>query len=118
VLRIDQAKGFELAKAQRSDLIWGGLNANTADPGAYLQPLSYLPPEYSNEIGRIQTLYSPARERAAASIARRIDRQSLFAVYVTDAIPELVSRRLGCLVHHPVYAGVDLAALCLRDGND
>jgi hypothetical protein len=116
VLRIDQAKGFELAKAQRADLIWGGLNANTADPGAYLQPLSYLPPEYSTEIGRIQRLYSPARERAAASLARRIDQQSLFAVYATDAMPELRSRRLDCVVHHPVYAGVDLAALCIRDG--
>jgi DNA-binding SARP family transcriptional activator/ABC-type oligopeptide transport system substrate-binding subunit/streptogramin lyase len=117
VLRIDQAKGFELAKAQRADLIWGGLNANTADPGAYLQPLSYLPPKYSNEIGRIQKLYSPTRERAAARLARRIDRESLFAVYATDAMPELVSRRLGCLVHHPVYAGADLATLCLRDGH-
>jgi peptide/nickel transport system substrate-binding protein len=115
VLRIDQAKGFELAKARRADLIWGGLNANTADPGAYLQPLSYLPPKYSNEIGRIQELSSPARERAAGRLARRIDRESLFAVYVTDAMPELVSRRVGCLVHHPVYAGADLATLCLRD---
>ena len=118
VLRIDQAKGFELAKAQRADLIWGGLNANTADPGAYLQPLSYLPPEYSTEIGRIQKLYSPARERAAASLARRIDQQSLFAVYATDAMPELRSKRLDCVVHHPVYAGVDLAALCVGDRTD
>jgi ABC-type transport system substrate-binding protein len=115
VLRIDQAKGFELAKAQRADLIWGGLNVNTADPGAYLQPLSYLPPEFSTDIGRIQKLYSPARERAAASLARRIDRQSLFAVYMTDAMPELRSKRLGCVVNHPVYAGVDLAALCVRE---
>jgi DNA-binding SARP family transcriptional activator/ABC-type transport system substrate-binding protein len=116
VLRIDQAKGFELAKARRSDLIWGGLNANTADPGAYLEPLSYLPPRYSNELRRVQQLSSPERERAAESLARRIDRESLFAVYVTDAVPELVSQRLGCVVHHPVYAGVDLAALCIRDG--
>jgi hypothetical protein len=29
-------------------------------------------------------------------------------------MPELVSRRLGCIVHNPVYAGVDLAALCVR----
>jgi ABC-type transport system substrate-binding protein len=117
ILRADQAKGFELDKANRADLIWGGLPANTPDPGVYLQPLSWLPPEYSDEIRRISTLYSPERERAAASLARRIDRDSLFAVYATRAMPELVSRRLGCIVHHPVYAGVDLAALCLRDGN-
>lgn len=27
---------------------------------------------------------------------------------------ELVSRRLGCIIDHPVYAGIDLAALCVR----
>ena len=88
----------------RADLIWGGLNANTPDPAAYLQPLAYLPPEYSDEIRRISTLSSPIRERAAATLARRIDHDSLFAVYATRAMPELVSRRLGCIVHHPVYA--------------
>jgi DNA-binding SARP family transcriptional activator/ABC-type transport system substrate-binding protein/streptogramin lyase len=118
VLRIDQAKGFEIAKARRADLIWGGLNANTGDPGAYLQPLSYLPSEYSTELSRVQQLASPERERAAASLARRIDRDSRFAVYAMDAMPELVSQRLGCLVHHPVYAGVDLATVCVRKGND
>jgi DNA-binding SARP family transcriptional activator/ABC-type oligopeptide transport system substrate-binding subunit/streptogramin lyase len=102
-----------LAKARRADLIWGGLNANTADPAAYLEPL-FLPPAEANELHRISGLASPARERSAAALARRIDRESLFAVYVTDATPELVSRRLGCIVHQPVYAGVDLAALCLR----
>jgi len=118
VLRIDQAKGFEIAKARRADLTWGGLNANTGDPGAYLQPLAYLPPEYSTELSRVQLLASPERERAAASLARRIDRDSMFAVYAIDAMPELVSQRLGCLVHHPVYAGVDLAAVCIRNDND
>jgi len=82
-----------------------------------LEPLSQLPPVYSNEIARIQLLSPPARERAAVSLVRRIERQSLFAVYVTDAMPELVSRRLGCIIDHPVYAGVDLAALCIRHGN-
>jgi ABC-type transport system substrate-binding protein len=117
LIRMDQSKGFELSKARRADLIWGGLNANTPDTAAYLQPLSYLPPAYSNEIARIQRLFSTARERAAVSFARLIERQSLFAVYVDDAMPELVSRRLGCIVDHPVYPGVDLAALCIRHGN-
>ena len=48
------------------------------------------------------------------AIARRVERDSLYAVYMTDALPELVSRRLGCIVHQPEYAGVDLAALCLK----
>jgi DNA-binding SARP family transcriptional activator/ABC-type transport system substrate-binding protein/streptogramin lyase len=116
LIRIDQTKGFELSKARRADLIWGGLSANTPDAAAYLKPLSHLPPAYSNEIARIQLLFPPARERAAVSLVRRIERQSLFAVYVTDAMPELVSRRLGCIIDHPVYAGIDLAALCIHHG--
>jgi len=31
-------------------------------------------------------------------------------------VPEIVSNRLGCAIHHPVYAGLDVAALCLRPG--
>jgi DNA-binding SARP family transcriptional activator/ABC-type transport system substrate-binding protein len=103
-----------LAKILRSDLIWGGLNENTADPADYLKNL-FLPPDDAKELRRIQTLFSPQRERAAHALARTIERDSLFAVYQMDAMPELVSRRLGCIVHQPEYAGVDLAALCLRD---
>jgi hypothetical protein len=51
-------------------------------------------------------------------VARRVDQQSLFAVYDNPAIPELVSRRLGCVVHQPMYPGVDLAALCLKESDD
>jgi DNA-binding SARP family transcriptional activator/ABC-type transport system substrate-binding protein len=103
-----------LAKGQRSDLIGWGLGADTADPADYLKDL-VLPPDEAKELRRIQTLFSPQRERAALALARRLERESLFAVYGRDAIPELVSRRLGCIVHQPEYAGVDLAALCLRD---
>ena len=103
-----------LANAERSDLIWGGLNANTADPAAYLKDL-FLPPDDLRKLYRIQTQFSPEREAAAVSLARKIDRESFFAVYAAAAVPELVSRRLGCIVHPPQYAGVDLAALCRRD---
>jgi DNA-binding SARP family transcriptional activator/ABC-type transport system substrate-binding protein len=103
-----------LAKASRADLIWGGLNAETADAAAYLQRL-YLPTEEQrNELQRLMTLSSPERERASVALARKIERASLFAVYRNSAVPELVSRRLGCVVHQPEYPGVDLAALCLR----
>jgi hypothetical protein len=114
VIPIDQSKGFEAAKAARSDLVWGGLNANTADPAAYLRDL-ILPPSAATQLRRVQALFSPERERAAVALARKLDRASLFAVYMRDAIPELRSKRLGCVIHQPEYAGVDLAALCLRD---
>lgn len=116
VLPLAQGESTEqwLAKANRSDLIWGGLPVNSPDPAAYLQPL-YLPtPRQRGQLTQLLSMYSPDRERAAAKLARTIERQSLFAVYDTSAIPELVSRRLGCIVHQPEFPGVDLAALCLR----
>ena len=106
-----------LAKVRRSDLIWGGLNTHTADPASYLKDL-FLPPGDAKELRRIQTLFAPARERAALALAKKIERDSLYAVFQMDALPELVSRRLGCVVHQPEYAGVDLAALCLKDSRD
>ena len=72
----------------------------------------------AKELLRIKGLFSPQRERAALALVRTIERQSLFAVYGLVAIPELRSRRLGCIVHQPEYAGIDLAALCLKDSDD
>jgi ABC-type transport system substrate-binding protein/streptogramin lyase len=105
------------AKARRSDLGWGGINAETADPVDYLRRLLYLPQRESDELNRIATLSSPDRERAAVALARRIERKALFAVFSHTAVPELRSRRLGCVIHQPQYAGIDLAALCLK-GSD
>ena len=120
VLGLVQGESAEewLTKANRSDLIWNGLPVNNADPAAYLQPL-YLPTKRQrDQLQGLLTLFSPARERASAAFARRIERASLFAVLSTGAIPELVSKRLGCIVHQPEFPGVDLAALCLRDDQD
>lgn len=104
-------------KILRSDLIWGGLTADTADPADYLKEL-ILPAAEAKELHRIQTLFSSERERAALALARRIERLSLLAVYKRDAIPELRSSRLGCIVHQPQYAGIDLSALCVKDERD
>jgi DNA-binding SARP family transcriptional activator/ABC-type transport system substrate-binding protein/streptogramin lyase len=105
------------AKAAHSDLTWGGANAETADPVDYLRRL-FLPQTEWDELDRIAKLSSPERERRAAALAGRIDALALFAVYEYSAVPELVSKRLGCIVHQPQYAGVDLAALCLKDSGD
>ena len=106
-----RAEEFDYEILQAASDVLGNEVVSTWRPS-----LSYLPPEYSNELRRITTLRPPERERAAAALARRIERASLFAVYASRAMPELVSRRLGCIVHQPVYPGLDLAALCLRDG--
>jgi DNA-binding SARP family transcriptional activator/ABC-type transport system substrate-binding protein/streptogramin lyase len=108
--------GYE-AKAARSDLWWGGANAETADPVDYLRRM-FLPREEWEELNRIAKLSSPERERAADALTTRIERKSLFAVFAYRAVPELVSKRLGCIVHQPQYAGVDLAALCLQNSSN
>ena len=100
------------AKARKADLIWGGFNAETSDPVSYLQP-AFLPPGDRAELDRIAKLSSPERETRAAALARKIESESLFAVYGLTVIPELASKRLGCIVHQPEYVGVDLAALCI-----
>ncbi len=105
------------AKAARADIGWGGANAETADPVDYLRRF-FLPRKEGVEINRIASLSSPERERAASALAKRIEAKSLFAVYAYSAVPELVSRRLGCVVHQPQFPGVDLAALCLKDSDD
>jgi len=74
-----------------------------------------LPAAEAEELRRIQTLFSSERERAALALAERIERLSLFAVYKRDAIPGIRSSRLGCIVHQPQHAGVDLAVLCLKE---
>ncbi|TML57133.1 MAG: hypothetical protein E6G18_14990, partial [Actinobacteria bacterium] len=113
----DYANGSLAAKAAASDLVWGGLNAETSDPVSYLQEVeAVLPSRDRAQLERIAQLASPQRERRAAALARRLEVESLFAVYDLGAIPELVSKRLGCVVHQPEYPGVDLAALCLRQG--
>jgi DNA-binding SARP family transcriptional activator/ABC-type transport system substrate-binding protein/streptogramin lyase len=106
-----------LAKIRRSDLIWGGLSEHSADPGDYLKDL-VLPPGDARELRRIQSLSSPNRERAALALVHKLERKSLFAVFQMDGMPELWSRRLGCIVHQPEYPGIDLAALCLKKSGD
>lgn len=112
----DGGAGYK-AKVARSDIGWAGVNAETADPVNYLRRL-VLPRKEWDELTRIATLSSPRRERSAAALAMRLEEKSLFAVYAYSAVPELVSQRLGCIVHQPEYAGVDLAALCLKSSGD
>jgi DNA-binding SARP family transcriptional activator/ABC-type transport system substrate-binding protein/streptogramin lyase len=109
----DYASGAVYAKTAQSDIFWGGLTSDNGDPVAALREL-HLPPRETSELNRIAHLAAPERDRAAAALAARIDRASLVAVFGYGAIPELISTRLGCIVHQPEYAGVDLAALCLR----
>jgi ABC-type transport system substrate-binding protein len=106
--------------AQRSQLLAradiarvGGNASETRDPLEYLRSLPYLPAVERATLERIANLPSPGREAAVAPIAAQLERNA-FVVGVADlATPELVSARLGCVIDHPEYPGLDLAALCL-----
>jgi hypothetical protein len=45
---------------------------------------------------------------------RRWSGNAVYLGFAYDVLPEIVSKRLGCRIHHPVYAGLDVAALCVR----
>jgi DNA-binding SARP family transcriptional activator/ABC-type transport system substrate-binding protein len=110
----DYQNGTVDAKVAGADIAWSGAGSDDGDPVPFLERLKYLPVKDRLELGRIARLAAPAREARAAALAVRIEKESLDAVYGYSAIPELVSPRLGCVVHQPEYAGVDLAALCVN----
>jgi hypothetical protein len=99
----------------RADVVVVERNAShTVDPVVYLQQLPYLRPADRARLRRIDALPHGRREAAAAAFAADLERDAVYIgnAYYTES--ELVSKRLGCIVHHPVYPGVDVAALCVR----
>jgi ABC-type transport system substrate-binding protein len=91
----------------------GGNASETRDPVSYLRSLPYLPVADRAKLKRIANLPSPRREAAVAPLAARLERNATVVGVADLATPELVSSRLGCLIDHPEYPGLDLAALCL-----
>jgi hypothetical protein len=105
------------ARLASADLATVGRDASqTLDPVNYLAGLPYLPANDHARLERITDLSSPRREAAAAALAQGLEREAVYVPYADNAIPELVSRRLGCTIHQPEYPGLDLAALCVRHG--
>jgi len=100
-----------------ADLTRAAGNADNArDSIGYLLGLPYLPQTDRAELERIAAFPSPRREAAAAAIAARLERDAVYIGFSDRATPELVSKRLGCVVDQPEYPGLDLASLCLRGG--
>jgi ABC-type transport system substrate-binding protein len=102
------------AKLAQADLAMWNMPSDSGDAVSYLMSLPYLPPALQRRLNRIATRPYPRRDVAAAAVAAKLEREALYAVVGHGAIPELHSRRLGCLVHNPEYPGLDLAALCIR----
>jgi hypothetical protein len=99
----------DLAAAQRNP--W-----QTVDPVTYLRGLPYFPAAVRDRLNQIDRLPYRARAAAAAGVAAKLERDAIYLGFAYDAVPEIVSKRLGCQIHHPVYAGLDVAALCVRRG--
>jgi ABC-type transport system substrate-binding protein len=98
----------------RSDIVSWNADASYPDPVTYLQSLLYLTATDRAALARAATLPSPARENAAAAVARRLRARGTYVVYADGGLPVLVSHRVGCAVQQPEYPGLDLAAMCLK----
>ena len=101
-----------LARADIADAPSGAGVAR--DAVSYLQQLPFLRSDDLAQLRRIALLATTARERAAARMAARLERDADYVPVADGAVPELTSARLGCLVHQSVYGDLDLAALCLK----
>ena len=98
----------------RADLARVSTNADGArDPVAYLRALPYLPKSDQARLDRIELLPLSRRELAAAKLAGALQERDLYLGISNPATPQLISKRLGCVVQQPEYTGLDLAALCL-----
>ena len=98
----------------RADLALTGAD-DTSDPVAYLRQLGeqYLPAGDRERLDRIDRLAPPERDRAADALALKLEREAVYVQYLSRGLAELVSKRLGCVIDHPEYPGLDLAAVCM-----
>jgi DNA-binding SARP family transcriptional activator/ABC-type transport system substrate-binding protein len=102
-----------------------------ADPAAVLEPLlsgdtieatgntnaAYLDDKAINaRLRRAARLTGAERLAAYAAIDADVARDSApMAAFANDNVGEFLSARVGCEAFQPVYAGVSLAALCVRE---
>jgi len=77
--------------------------------------LSCHPPDRRVRASRSpRTWLSPKRYRAAARLARELQREAVpAAAFATTASRDFFQARIGCQIYQPLY-GIDVAALYLR----
>ena len=71
---------------------------------------------FEGELERIRRLGGREREAAAGTLDLEIARAAPGAVLVSESFSQFFSARMGCQTFQPLYFGVDLAALCMREG--
>jgi len=72
--------------------------------------------DFERKLERIRRLGGREREYAAGALDLEIARAAPGAVLGSETYSQLLSARMGCQTFQPLYFGVDLAALCMRDG--
>jgi len=99
-----------------ADMALVARNAGEADDAVeYLLHLPYLPAAERTQLDRLATVPPPRREAVAARVAAKLEQDAVYVGLADAATPELVSKRLGCVIDQSEYPGIDLAALCLGD---
>jgi DNA-binding SARP family transcriptional activator/ABC-type transport system substrate-binding protein len=74
--------------------------------------------DFERKLERIRRLGGRERESAAGALDLEIARAAPGAVLVSETYSHFFSARMGCQTFQPLYFGVDLAALCMREGGD
>ena len=72
--------------------------------------------DFERKLERIRRLGGRERESAAGALDLEIARAAPGAVLVSETYTQFFSARMGCQTFQPLYFGVDLAALCMREG--
>jgi ABC-type transport system substrate-binding protein len=71
--------------------------------------------DLERKLERIRRLGGREREFAAGALDLEIARAAPAAVLGSETYAQLLSARIGCQTFQPLYFGVDLAALCMRE---
>lgn len=74
-------------------------------------------PEYNRKMEQASRLVGPRRYRTYGALDIDITRNAApLAVLYNQNVREFVSKRVGCYSYHPVWASMNLAAVCLKGG--
>ena len=83
-----------------------------------MPPGWFRPRRFERKLERIRRLGGREREAAAGTLDLEIARAAPGAVLVSETYTQFFSARMGCQTFQPLYFGVDIAALCMREGGD
>jgi DNA-binding SARP family transcriptional activator/ABC-type transport system substrate-binding protein len=84
-------------------------------PGCEMPPGWFAGARFERELERIRGLGGREREAAAGALDLEIARAAPGAVLMSETYAQLFSAQMGCQKFQPLYFGVDIAALCMRE---